>query len=178
MASSRVLLLSLLIVLVSAQFAYGQIRLNSCMPKDKCPDRKSKLCGLYATCRTLRSALPDNYLCDECAAYDLKKMPASSCNYTTGRCLANKIAGKSCTAKMFNSVCDKKEPAFSCQKVEGVPVTKKTPQAYRCCRSTCPPGLCGKGSKPIQWRNQCNVLIDCPSACAPRAANAVQVFYL
>ncbi|CAI5520828.1 unnamed protein product [Closterium sp. Naga37s-1] len=178
MASTRVLLVSLLIVLVSAQFASGQIRRNACLPKDKCPDRKSKLCGLYATCKTLVSIIPDAINCDDCAAYDLKKMPASTCNFTTGRCLANKIAGKACTAKLFNTVCDKKEPAFTCLKVENVPVTKKSPQAYRCCRRTCPVGLCGRGMKPLSWKNECNVVLDCPTACAPRAANAVAIWYL
>ncbi|CAI7810574.1 unnamed protein product [Closterium sp. NIES-53] len=83
---------------------------------------------------------------------------AQVCNYETGRCNVNIIDGRPCaTDKQCGA-----SGQFKCLVNKN---SKAKPQAKRCCRDKCPPGLCGYGKAPPTYLNACGTRITCPGTC-------------
>ncbi|CAI5458886.1 unnamed protein product [Closterium sp. Yama58-4] len=150
---------ALVLLAASIPASDAQVR-PGCIRKYQCPRRGSNQCGLYYVCSESAKPKPPYTLqaCDTCAFRDNVKAYAQVCNYATGRCSKNVIDGKPCTA---DAQCGK-TGEFKCLVNKN---SKANPKAKRCCRSKCPPGLCGYGKSPATYLNACGTKITCPGVC-------------
>ncbi|CAI5493353.1 unnamed protein product [Closterium sp. Naga37s-1] len=128
-ASPTLLLLALVAILTCGPSqVYGDVR-PGCVNKYKCPTRESRQCGVFYNCMpgsTASIAKASITTCGSCSFNEPKKAFASVCNYEYGRCVANTIDGKVCTA---DTQCTAPGvTGFTCLPVK----TNKT--LKRCCR--------------------------------------------
>ncbi|GJP35220.1 hypothetical protein CLOM_g19729 [Closterium sp. NIES-68] len=164
MARASVFAASALVALLcTALCAVAQLR-PGCIQKYTCPQRTTRLCGVWKTCNVVSDwNQVDSYVvCDNCAYLPKFDAPEATCNFKYGRCMNNTIDGKTCKK---GDKCG--DPNFKCMPINGYGGVSIP---HRCCRTTCPPGLCGTGNKTLNYRNLCGYTMNCPTNCPEEAA--------
>ncbi|CAI5484795.1 unnamed protein product [Closterium sp. Yama58-4] len=128
---------ALVLLAASIPASDAQVR-PGCIRKYQCPRRGSLQCGLYYVCSDSANPKPPYTLqtCDTCAFRDNVKAYTQVCNYLTGRCNKNLIDGKPCATDAQCGTTGE----FKCLVNKN---SKAKPKSTRCCRTKCPPGLCG-----------------------------------
>ncbi|GJP59060.1 hypothetical protein CLOP_g7139 [Closterium sp. NIES-67] len=159
-ALPTLLLLVLLTVFTCGPSAVvAQVR-PGCANKYQCPKRETRQCGVFYNCMPGSTANIEKAsitVCGSCSYNEPKAAFASVCNFQYGRCVPNTIDGKVCTAPAQCTAPGVTE--FSCRPV------KSNKKLSRCCRTKCPPGMCGARKKPLKYTNACGEQIVCPGVC-------------
>lgn len=156
--------------------ALASVKLSDAAPiTSYCIDKKLKMgcpaykgtpgqkCGFISICTT--TGKPQSNLamvCSFCGPVPPNASALRKCNFQTGICQVNNGEGGPCNPKGPPAAGCK---AFGTTCLPVIGEKRAGAAKFRCCRTKCPPGLCGAGSQTTFWTNECNQKILCPGTC-------------